>query len=179
MQILLRPDTRVITVSADDDRLLAIADERLTIQLQDTNGDAKAFAAGDALELTIKAAGKRNTQPLTINGAIDVDSETGKGSIDINAYTDGMTALLGIDNGVSTDDELSALCDFDLLYTPSGGDPVQSFPAQLTVVAPVRLPSDTDPATLPTKSFRVSDDGAYIEFLVNGAVVGKGQNIVE
>ena len=153
MRVTFSTSSRLITCATADARLLSIPDEVLEVYLVDKDG-AKIVLGEGTLSLSIKAAGQREVTVLTVNDAAAQDSETKLITIPVNAFTDGVVDLLKLATSSATDDVISIECDYDLIYTPVTGRRVVSFPATLSIVSAVTLPTDTALAIQTTGIFQ-------------------------
>jgi hypothetical protein len=179
MHVTFWPGTRSLTPV--DARLLAVADEVMTVKILDADGEPVTLTEGheeEEVTLGVKPLGKRDTPRITLATGVTQD-EAGLITLAFSALTTAIVDLLKLDDANATNDVTELLCEFDLIYTPFEGVPRQSFPALVTIICPVSLPSDIDPDTLPRKSWAISEDGTYIIFSLNGSVIGKVPLVIE
>lgn len=178
MLVIFRPHDRSLQC-APALRLLAAEDETFEVRLLDKESSPITLVDGDALTFAAKAAGQRDASLLTIDTDCEQDPDTKLINLTLNAWTDTVQALAKLANNNLTDDVIELECDFSLTYTPiATGKARQSFRGALVIEVPVALPTDGTPAAVHQATFRVSDDGNFLNFYVSGVLVGAVPRVI-
>ena len=91
-----------------------------------------------------------------------------------SARTQPALDLLQINDGDTTNDVAEPVdIELVLIFTDVDTNETESATALTQLSRSLSLPGDTDPDTIPTHKWQLSADGNYIEYLIDGAVIGK------
>lgn len=127
--------------------LKTTAHETVTVELFD-NSEALPLEAGDTLTFTLKPAGERDRDPLTLNQAAEYDETEEVSTIAVDAWTDEVEELMGLGDADTSTDQTEWPCEAALVFTPDGEDPIESDTFKVTLKASVPLDADGTPASV-------------------------------
>lgn len=173
MRLVFDLTTRALTLV--DGLVKTTSREPLRIDLLD-DGAATTLDTGETLTLKIRAAGITDGDLITLQEVDEADYNTTAEAYitTFSARTQPALDLLQINDGDTTNDVAEPVdIELVLIFTDVDTNETESATALTQLSRSLSLPGDTDPDTIPTHKWQLSADGNYIEYLIDGAVIGK------